>query len=83
MTSKTIFNMNTKLKKAAMKKARSEGWTLSAVLNLATRAYLEDRLRMEILDPELAQGLDDIKHGRVVSQEEMERQLEMREKLLN
>lgn len=75
MTSKTIFNMNTKLKKAAMKKARTEGWTLSAVLNLATRAYIEDRLRMEILDPELAQGLDDIKHGRVIPWEEIKREL--------
>ncbi len=49
MTSKTIFNMNTKLKKVAMKKARSEGWTLSAVLNNAARAYIEDRFELEIL----------------------------------
>jgi predicted transcriptional regulator len=78
MTSKTIFNMNTQLKKAAMKKARQQGWTLSAMLNFATRAYVEDRLNMEILDPELARGLDDIKNGRVITLEEAERRLQSR-----
>ena len=78
MTSKTIFNMNTQLKKAAMKKARQQGWTLSAMLNFATRAYVEDRLSMEMLDPELARGLDDIKYGRVIPLEEAERRLKIR-----
>lgn len=78
MTSKILFNMNAQLKKAAMKKARREGWTLSAMLNFATRAYVENRLSMQLLDPELAQGLDDIKHGRVISLEEAGRQLEER-----
>ena len=70
--------MNTQLKKAAMKKARKEGWTLSAMLNFATRAYVENRLSMQILDPELAQGLDDIRNGREVTLEEAERRLKAR-----
>lgn len=80
MTSKTIFNMNTQLKKAAMKKARREGWTLSAMLNFATRAYVENRLTMQVLNPELVRALDDIEHGRVISLEEVMREARERRK---
>ncbi len=75
MTSKTIFNMNTKLKKAAMKKARAEGWTLSAMLNQATKAYVDNRIGIDVLDEGLAEGLADIKAGRVVSFGEVKRKV--------
>lgn len=70
--------MNTALKKAAMEKARKEGWTLSAMINFATRAYIKGSLSIEMLDPELSRGLDDIRHGRVISLEEAERRLSER-----
>ena len=60
------------LKKKAMTKARREGLTLSVLLNRATDAFVKNRLSLEIVDPDLAEGLDDIAHGRVVSQEQME-----------
>lgn len=72
--------MNTKLKKAAMKKAREEGWTLSAMLNQATKAYVNNHLQPIMLDPRILQGLDDIQHGRVFSHEQMIR--EVRERLV-
>ncbi|MEI8248907.1 MAG: hypothetical protein WCG07_00215 [Candidatus Taylorbacteria bacterium] len=77
-TSKVLCNMNTQLKKAAMAKAHKEGWTLSAFINFATRAYVQNRLSLEILDPDMAQGLDDIKHGRVFTMEDMMKDLELR-----
>ena len=78
MTSKTIFNMNTKLKKAAMKKARAEGWTLSAMLNNAARAYIEDRFELEILPnyPKLVKLIrKDIAEGKMIPWEDVKREL--------
>lgn len=71
--------MNTKLKKAAMKKARAEGWTLTSVLNLAAKSYVEGRLRLEILDPELAAGMDDERNGRTIPWEQVKREIEERQ----
>lgn len=70
--------MNTKLKKAAMKKAREEGWTISAMLNLATRAYVDNRFQPIMLDHGIIRGLDDIKHGRVFSQDIIGQELQER-----
>ncbi len=70
--------MNTKLKKAAMKKARSEGWTLSAVLNNAARAYIEDRFELEILPnnpAEIKRIRKDIAAGKFVTWEKVKLEL--------
>jgi len=75
MTSKTIFNMNTILKKAAMKKAKKEGLTLSDVLNFAARAYVDGDIQVRIVDRDTAEALDDIAHGRVISQEALFKKL--------
>ena len=56
MNVKVIFNTNKKLKDAAMKKARKEGLTYSAVLNIATQAYVGDRLEITALDRKLEQA---------------------------
>ena len=42
MNTRIIFNTDKKLKAAAQKKARAQGLTLSGMLNLATRAYVEN-----------------------------------------
>lgn len=42
MNTRIIFNTDKKLKTAAQKKARAQGLTLSGMLNLATRAYVEN-----------------------------------------
>lgn len=75
MTSKTIFNMDTKLKKAVMKKAHKEGSTLSDILNISARAYLEDKIKTVIVDRDTAEALNDIANGRVISQEALFRKL--------
>ena len=42
MNTRIIFNTDKKLKAAAQRKARAQGLTLSGMLNLATRAYVEN-----------------------------------------
>ena len=75
MTSKTIFNMDTKTKKAVMRKAKKEGWTMSAMLNFAARAYLENRLKIEASDRDFEEGLADIRAGRTRPAEEVFKRL--------
>ncbi len=75
MTSKTLFNMNTALKKAVMKKAKKEGLTLSDVLNFSARAYIKDVIQVRIVDRDTAEALDDISHGRIISQEALFKKL--------
>ena len=70
-----IFNTDKKLKEAAMKKARGQGLTYSAVLNLATRAYVRDELEVDVLGRILEDGRNAIREGRVFSVAEVRRKL--------
>jgi len=79
MTTKTIFNMDTKLKKAAMKKARSEGTTLSSLLNFATRGYVSGSIKMTILDIRLQKAINDIEAGNFVTHEELVKRLKIKQ----
>lgn len=72
--------MNTQLKKRAMAKAKAEGWTLTAVLNQAAKAYVEGRIGLAQIDAGIAQGLDDIQNGRVYTHEDILRDLEAKKK---
>ncbi len=74
-TSKVILNMDSTLKKQFMSKARKEGLTMSSALNIAARAYVQDRLKITALDRDIEEGLDDIRNGRVISQEDLFRKL--------
>ena len=67
--------MNTALKKAAMKKAKGEGLTLSDVLNFSARAYLNGDVQVRIVDRDTAEALDDIAKGRIISQEALFKKL--------
>ncbi len=76
MTTQVIFKIDKTLKARAMKKAQKEGIPLAVVLKLATKAFVEDRLDIDIaLQPEfnektkkmLKEALEDIKHGRNLS----------------
>jgi len=68
--------MNTLLKKAVMKKTKQEGWTLSAFLNFAAREYVSGNLKATALDRDLEQARKEIREGKYITQEEMERRLE-------
>lgn len=53
MNTKIIFNTDRKLKQAAQKKARAQGLTLSAMLNLATRAFVDDDIKIDVIARDL------------------------------
>lgn len=71
MTTKVLFAIDKKLKEAAMKKARRQGLTYSAVLKLATRAYVDDDLKVDALGEILARARADIRAGRTIPQEDV------------
>ncbi len=75
---KVIFNIDKKVKLAAMKKARSQGTTLSSVLNFAARAYAENSLEVDILARDLAEARRDIHEGKLIPAVEAYRRLSIK-----
>ena len=67
--------MDSTLKKELMKKARKEGLTLTSVLNVAARAYTNDWIKIAALERDIAEGISDIRNGRVISQEDLFKKL--------
>lgn len=76
MTTQVIFKIDKKLKERAMRKARAEGVPFSAVLKLATKAFVDDRLQLDVaVHPPfnekthklILKALDDIKKGKNLS----------------
>ncbi|MES2023790.1 MAG: hypothetical protein V4439_03845 [Patescibacteria group bacterium] len=52
MTTQVIFTIDRDLKDRAMRKARSFGLPFSSVLNLATRAFVEGKINIGVIDTE-------------------------------
>lgn len=50
MTTQVIFTIDKGLKDKAMRKARSFGLPFSSVLNLATRAFVDGKIEVGIMD---------------------------------
>lgn len=75
MTTKAIFTIDKKLKQAAMKKARKHGTTLSAVLNHATRAYVDNQFALDPFAAMIAKAREEIRQGKGIPQEEVFRRL--------
>jgi antitoxin component of RelBE/YafQ-DinJ toxin-antitoxin module len=75
MNTKVIFNTDKKLKAAAMRKARKQGLTYSAVLNFATRAYVNDVLKIDVLGEIINKARKDIRAGKGIPQEEVFKRL--------
>ena len=50
MTTQVIFTIDKKLKNEAMRKARSFGLPFSSVLNLATRAFVDGNINVEMVE---------------------------------
>ena len=69
--------MDVKLKKAAMRKAREQSMTLTQVLNMATRAYVQDRIKRTPIERDYEEGLEDIRAGRIISQEDLFKKLRL------
>jgi hypothetical protein len=76
MTSQVIFNLDTKLKNQAMRKASKDGLPFSAILKSATKAYIEGRLEVGVYEPpkfnektrrKLDKALKEIEQGKGLS----------------
>lgn len=76
MTTQVIFKIDKKLKDQAMKKAQNAGMPFGVVLKLATQAYVNGTLEVELASqPQfnaktrkmLIRELDDIKKGKNLS----------------
>ena len=81
MVTRINFNVDKKLKAAAIKKAKRIGLSLSTVLGQATRAFVEEDFQIGFFGPDLlddiAQARDDIKHGRVTSHDNLIKELHL------
>ena len=76
MTTQVIFTMDRNLKDKAMRKARSFGFPFSSVLNLATRAFVDGKINIGVVDNqsfndktarEIRSALSDISKGKNLS----------------
>lgn len=76
MTTQVIFTIDKRLKNEAMRKARSFGLPFSSVLNLATRAFVDGKINIGVVDTdpfnnktrsELIKISNDIKKGKNLS----------------
>ena len=76
MTTQVIFTMDRNLKDKAMRKARSFGLPFSSVLNLATRAFVDGKINIGVVDNqsfndktarEIRSALSDIAKGKNLS----------------
>ncbi len=67
--------MDMSLKKAAMKKARAQGLSLSAVLNLAAQSFVQGNLQVGAFERGLTEARTDVKAGRIISQEKLFKRL--------
>ena len=78
MTTKAIFNIDKKLKDRAIRKAHKQGIDLSTMLNFATKAYVEDRLEIDVFGEIIKRGQADIRAGRMYTEKEVYRKLGIR-----
>lgn len=76
MITQVIFTIDKRLKSKAMRKARSFGLPFSSVLNLTTRAFVDGRINIGVVDNtpfnnktarEIYSALSDIKKGKNLS----------------
>ena len=78
MNTKIIFNADSKLKKAVVKKARTQGLTLSHVMTLAARAYVDGQITLGAFDARLAHSVAQADAGRLISLEALRRKLRLK-----
>ena len=50
MTGQVIFKIDKKLKEQALHKAHAQGLPFASILKLATRAYVEGRLAVDVIE---------------------------------
>lgn len=67
--------MDKGLKAAAMKKAKAQGLTLSAMLNIATESFVKGRFEISAFDRDVLIANEQIRRGQVISQEALFKKL--------
>lgn len=50
MITQVVFNIDSKIKAKAMKRAKEKGIPLASILRLTIKAYAEGRLELDVLD---------------------------------
>ncbi len=80
MDTRVIFNTDQKLKTAALRKARNQGTTLSTVLHLATKAYVDNRFEVDVLGQMIEKARGDARAGRLYTEKEVYRKLGVKSK---
>lgn len=63
MTTQIMFKIDDKLKKAAQKKAKEEGITLSDFYQSATKSFVDGKMTVGVVFEE--EGLNDYKKGKI------------------
>ena len=53
MTTQVVFNVDSKIKAKAMKRAKQKGIPFAAVLKLATKAFAEGRVDFDLVEEEI------------------------------
>ncbi len=76
MTGQVIFKIDKKLKTQALRQAHAQGFPFSSILKLATKAFVEGRLRVDMFEAapfnaptarQMKSALKDIKEGKNLS----------------
>lgn len=79
MTTRINFNIDNKLKAAAVKKAKRARLPLSTVLTQAVRAFVEEDMQIGFFSPalinDIGQARDDIRHGRMLFHDDLVKEL--------
>ena len=79
MTTRINFNIDNKLKAAAVKKAKRARLPLSTVLTQAVRAFVEEDMQIGFFSPalinDIGQSRDDIRHGRMLFHDDLVKEL--------
>lgn len=71
MITKVIFNMDKKLKVAAMKKAKAHGTNLTSIFNAAARAYVSSVQNVDPLREAIEQGVREFHEGKTIAQDDL------------
>ena len=79
MTTRINFNIDKKLKSAAIKKAKRIRLSLSTVLSQAVRAFVEEDLQIGFfgrnLIDDIATAREDIRYGRMLTHDDLVKEL--------
>lgn len=78
MITKVIFNIDKNLKAEAMKKAQKQGLSLSAILNITTRAFVENQIKIGAFEADLERAREEMRERKGVPAKDVYRALNIK-----